>query len=238
MTQQEIAAQLGRSLAQPNVPKVTACWEAEFESAGFRGKYRAEVDFTVDPDGSLRDVEVRKVEATSAAGGADAPPDGSGSLGACIKGALGETNIATAGWVPAAPLRVNGFTLAFTDGSAEVRAAAKTAGSPMLIGPRANRCAGLYSFHPPREAALLDAEIAEARGLAERTAELDRDGHARALQRIYDVALELRRRHELDAGNAELGEESRARTLNQRDEAAKLARDVGESIGCEPPIEF
>jgi hypothetical protein len=238
LSQQELAAQLGRSLAQPNVPNVVACWEAEFESAGFRGQYRAEVDFTVAADGSVGDVEVRKVEAAGPTDGKDAPPDGSASLGACLKGALDATNIAAAGWVPSAPVRVNGFVLAFTDGSAEVRAAAKAAGTPVVIGPRSDRCAGLYAYHPPREPALLDAEMAEARGQAERAAELDRDGYARALQRIYDLALELRRRLELDAGNSELGEESRARTLQRRDEAAKLARDTGERIGCEPPMEF
>jgi hypothetical protein len=242
MTQQDVAAQLTRALAQPNVPNVAACWEAEFEAAGFRGAYRAEVDFTVEPDGSLRQVAVQSVKPQPPATGADepgdAPTDGSDALRTCLSRALEGMSIAASGWAPPAAIRVHGFVFSFADGSAEVRADAKAAGTQLLIGPRANRCAGLYAFHPPREAALLDADVAEARSAAERADDVDQDVRARALQRLYDTAIELRRRLEMDAANRELGEESRARTLERRDEAAKLLRDTGATIGCEPPIDF
>jgi hypothetical protein len=106
----------------------------------------------------------------------------------------------------------------------------------VLIGPRADRCRGLYGHDPPLEAAVLHQNLAEAQSQAAR-AESDGDGAglARALQQSYDLSLELAARLELDAASDDMTDKGHQRLVDELERARALAASVGAKIGCTPP---
>jgi hypothetical protein len=123
----------------------------------------------------------------------------------------------------------------FADASSQARKAAAQQTPNILIGPRADRCLGLYTHDPPRDAATLVAELAEAEQTVTKNASADADSRARALQRAYDLALELGDRLRTDLGTDRLSPASRTKTLEQIRRADDVARRVGRAIRCTPP---
>jgi hypothetical protein len=234
-TQAQLAADLEQAMVAQHLPKVLACWELEFEAAGFRGQYEAVADFTVEGGtGRLRDVTVTEVKPASAA------PSGSDEetikrFQSCLQAALPESSLQASGWKRAANLKVHGFRLAFGDASAQARKEAAQTSANVLLGPRANRCLGLYAFEPPREAATLMTELTEARGALGRIDPGKPDDLARALQKAYDIALELRARLTLDVSRADLRKASRDRTEAALRDAELTAEQMGARIGCAVP---
>jgi hypothetical protein len=65
----------------------------------------------------------------------------------------------------------------------------------------------------------------------------DPDSTARALQRAYDIALELRRRIELDGWQPDVPAESRRRLAKELASVERTAMELGASIGCTPSAE-
>lgn len=227
MSGQQLAARIGQSLSPEVVPEAVGCWEREFEAAGFKGEYMAVVDFTLDSSGQLGDVKVQAIEPTARAG-APATEEPTTSLSACLERALGRANLASSGWTPDGSVSVAGFRIALTDASAEARKAAAEAAANMLIGPRADHCLGLYSHHPPLDAARLMNELRTARAAAEAVPPDKRDELARALQKVYDLALELHKRLALDAATADDAHLTEEGLL----ESEHVAEKVGAQLGC------
>lgn len=234
-THQELAAQLQRATRQQHLPLVVACWESEFETAGFRGQYQAVVDFTVSSgSGRIGDVVVQQVLAVDAAAEDDTAATAE-RLAECLANALVRSSLARGGMKPGGDVHVKGFRFAFIDASSEARQAAADHAPTILIGPRASRCNGLYTHEPPREAAELVAELADAQGAARRIDPGEQDEWARALQKTYDVALELRARLELEARRDDLSAASRLRTRQELRRVQAIAQRTGALIGCEVP---
>src|SRR6185503_3066385 len=195
VTRADLAAQLRHAAVPDHLPKVLSCWETSFEASGFRGEYLAVVDFTVGPGGEITDPEVRELWDQGEGDGVPAVDD---PFKSCLLEALSSSSLGAAGLEPGRPVRVTGYRLLFSDGSKQARKDASERSPSMLIGPRADRCKGLYGNDPPRDAATLASELATAEADVARAGE-DRDKLARELQRSYDVALELRERLTRDA---------------------------------------
>lgn len=226
-------AQRVRAAAQPHaMPEVVACWEQAFETAGFRGEYLATVDFVIQPDGELREVAVRSlVDAQSGREVLDT--DEASTLRACVHDALTQTRLKMD---EEDEVTVVGYRIAFDDGSERAREEASERARHLLLGPRANRCAGLYTHEPPRDVARLQGELDEARRAAEQARGVDRDRLARALQQQYDVALELAERLRIASEEPTLSREARQRYLAELARARQTATTVGAAIGCRVPM--
>jgi hypothetical protein len=223
-----------QAAAQPgHLPRVVACWEKDLETAGFRGEYVATVDMVVEGGTSrLRDARVTAMQ----------PPDARGeALAACVEEALNgsalprEPDREGPGFAASSDILVRGYRIAFVGPSEEERARAAARLAHVLLGPRADRCQGLYAYDPPRDASTLFAEVAEHKQRAEGLAGGDTDLYARALQKAYDTELELRERLRLDAAEPDLPKESRRRLLKALKDAHKDAERTGSLIGCKAP---
>ncbi len=225
---EQLLGDLKRASSSHHLPRVVACYERAFEAAGFKGEYDAVVSLTVAADtGAIRDA---KVESMTTTGGEPAA-----ELGKCVEAALNGSSLAAGGMRPAQDVRVVGMRVAFRDASEEARKDAAEAESNVLIGPRSDRCSGLYGYQPPRAAAEIFKELDDARGKASQAGKGDPDGAARALQRAYDLALELRERIALDAKQGDLPAESKKRLADLQKTNDKTAREIGAQIGCQPP---
>lgn len=212
-----------------------ACWEKEFEAAQFQGGYTAVVDFTVEGGSSkIRDPKVRSLEPDPGTAGRDAS-----AFKGCIEAALGRSALPAAadqngpGFHSSGDVRVQGFRIAFTDSATRKRTVASERQANVLIGPRADRCQGLYSHDPPRDASTLYDEIAQATAQA-RDHATDPDLRARELQKEYDAQIELADRLVADLAQPGLPEANRTRTKKALAEAIEAARKTGAKIGCTP----
>jgi hypothetical protein len=224
---EQLAIDLKRATSANNLPKVVACYERVFEAAGFRGEHEALVSFTIAKEtGNIRDARVDKLSGDSAEG-----------LDRCLVDALNSSSLAGGGLKPSQDVEVSSMRIAFRDNSAEARKTAAETTSNVLLGPRADRCLGLYDHDPPRPAAALFSELSEAQAQAARVERDDPDGHARALQRAYDVSLELRKRLRLDARAEDLPKENRKRIADARAKASDTANVIAKKIGCRVPDE-
>jgi hypothetical protein len=234
-SRQELAAQLRVATGQDQIPKVVACWESAFEAAGFTGEYLAVLDFTVSAGtGQVRNAIVQELYDTST--GEPEPAEEMGhELSDCLVEALNDSSFGPSGMSPRGDVHVRGFRLAFTDASQKARAAASEHSPTVLIGPRANRCKGLYGHEPPRDAARLHQELADAQAEAARADGAERSRKARALQRSYDLTLELTARLKLDTHRDDLSDAGRERLFEELERARRLTADLGPKIGCQPP---
>jgi hypothetical protein len=223
---EQLAIDLKHAARQSHVPRVVACYERAFESAHFHGEYEVLVEFLVAADGGV--VRNARVESVSR------PNE---ELNRCLVAALNATSLAAGGFRPGGDVHVSGMRIAFRDTSAETRKSAEETSSNVLIGPRADRCFGLYDHDPPRPAAALFAELSDAQRQAARIERRSRgavltgpdpDGYARALQRAYDVALELRKRLTIDSRQADLAIESKKRIRDAQAKATDTARALQE----------
>lgn len=211
------------------IPKVLGCYEEAFEAGDFQGEFDATVDLLVEGDtGQVREAKVTRLSASKGQ-----PPE---ALGTCIEKALRESRILPGGTPPGSDLDLRGLRLAFRDATATTRASAATSGERFLVGPRSDRCLGLFSYAPPRLAPELVQELEDAKAKAARATD-DPDARARALQRAYDVALELRKRLELDGWQPGVAEESRRRMATELASVERTAIELGAQIGCTPRAE-
>lgn len=224
-----LAAEVRDASGPTRLPKVLGCYEEAFEAAGFAGEYEATVSFVVDGgSGAIHDATVTTLEARTGK-----VPE---TLGPCLVKALETSTLRPAGEPPSATLSVRDLHISFRDGSSAARANGSSPSEPMLVGPRANRCQGLYSHAPPREVAPLFKELDEAQTKVA-SSKSDPDTMARSLQHAYDVALELRRRIELDGWQPGLKPESRRRLAEELSRVERTAVELGAAIGCTPSAE-
>lgn len=234
-TKQQLVDELRNATQQQHLPEVVACWEREFEAAGFQGKYDALIDFTVElGSGKIRDVTVRSIEPVESESSVT-PTLGTEPLARCIEKALADANLSRGGFAPSTNVTVRDFRLRLADASSEARKDAAEQTPNILIGPRADRCLGLYTHEPPRDAAALIAELARAEQDVDKVEPSNLDGQARALQRVYDLALELADSLRRDLGDDDLSPPSRRKMLEQIRRAEAIARRTGRAIGCKPP---
>lgn len=230
----DLALELGRSATQAHLPKVVACWERAFEAAGFDGSYDAVVDFTVRAgSGDIDDTRVVSLIIPDADGAAGTPADDP-DMTRCLTEALEASSLGPGGMRPSVTVFVRGFRFTFSDAGTGQRDAASERATRVLIGPRADRCQGLYDHDPPREAAELLEALAAVQTEASET-ERDLDRHARALQQAYDVALELEKRLALELASGDLPAEGKARIEKELQRTAETSRKLGARIGCKPP---
>ncbi len=232
-----VAAQLAAAAQPGHLPGVVACWEKAVEAGGLQGEHTATVDFVVEGGtGRLREAKVRAIEPAEG-GGAEAAP---AALSACVEAALGasalprEADREGPGFAASRDVAVRGYRIAFAD-AREGRERASEKQAHVLIGPRTDRCQGLYTHDPPRDASALFAEIAEVEGRAASLRGSDRDAYARELQKLYDAQLELRERLRLDAAEPGLPPANRERVLAAREGADRAARATAARIRCEAP---
>lgn len=232
----DLEARLANAAVPSHLPLVKACWEKEFEAASFRGEYKATVDFVVTGGSSkIRGAKVRKLEPTDTD-----PSRDPAAFRACIEDALDNTALPTSddangpGFTTSNDLTVRSYVIAFVDASSKERAEAATRSEHVLIGPRADRCQGLYTYDPPRDEVDLYTAIDQAESGASQT-KAEPDQHARLLQKAFDLRLELRERLRLRLAAPDLPEANRKRLRSAIDETEAKARGVGAAIGCKVP---
>lgn len=225
-----VAASLATAVHPPRLPEVFACWEKEFEASGFQGEYVAVVDLVIDGAGKIHDAKVKSLEA--AAGGSSRDP---AAFRACLEQALNRSSLPVEndkdgpGFHVTFGVDISGMRIAFTDSPTRKKASGQRAN--MLVGPRADRCQGLYSHSPPRDASALYEEIATTDARAREYAS-DADRKARELQKKYDAELELVERLTADAADTGLPEANRARTKKALGELKEGAKKTAARIGC------
>lgn len=220
------AAEVQKAAAGHHMPRVVACWEQAFEENGFVGEYSLTVDFVVDANGQITRATV--VEAQDVTAGTPTPLADGHAFSACVATALEHTKLEGL----TGPLTVTGYRIAFTDPNRAERQKAADDAPSQLIGPRADRCQGLYGHRPPRDAGQLQKLLGEARAEAA-AAEKDADRRARSLQRSYDLAVELHERLERDAGRADLTRAGKKRVRKEMKKVAKVRDAIAAEIGCD-----
>ncbi len=228
-SQAQMASALQQAATNEHMPRVVACWESEFEKNGFAGEYLVTVNFEVTASGNVRHAHV--ADAVDVTGGDHQPLSDGSSFADCVESALDATSLAPAGMT--GPLTVKGYRIAFSDPSRDQRRAAQENAPSLLVGPRADRCQGLYTHDPPRDAGLLHKLLGQARASAAGHKK-NRDKLARAWQRSFDLALELHERLTRDARQrkATAGKE---RLLHELRRVAKVRDEIGRLIQCERP---
>lgn len=241
-----LAASLANAMRPARLPKVVACWEKEFEGAPAQSGYVATVDFVISGGSSkLREARVRSLAPLAGDDGpppADAawPADRQAAFKACVVSALDQSALPPSaddngpGFATSVDLAVTQFRIAFVDASAKHREAASARQTNVLVGPRADRCQGLYAHDPPQAATTLYAAVSEAEAHAGAPGE-DADSKARELQKAYDAQLELIERLDSDLQQPAIPEANRARLRDALAEARKAAERLGAKIGCKPP---
>lgn len=225
-TPRELAAQLQNAASSEAFPKVTQCWDQTHEALGLRGAYDVTADFTVGRDGKIGKALVDEVLDASSGSPAEGP--GVETLRSCIEQALEESTLA--GFSPSRPMAVSGYRFALRD--AQGGLGRREGSDPMLLGPRQNRCRGLYAYEPPRDAPALDRALEEAR--AEAGSAEHEDRRARALQRGYDLSLELVARLQLELERDDRPEASRDKIRGELGRVEGVRDELGAEIGCTP----
>jgi hypothetical protein len=242
---QAVAASLANAARPSRLPYVVACWEREFAAAPPDSGYVATVAFVVQAKTSkLQAAEVESITAVNEAG---APAKASGreaEIGACLKAAINQSSLPAdadadgPGFSTPADLQVKRFRIAFVDDSAKQRTAASAKQANVLVGPRADRCRGLFSHDPPRDASTLYAEIeradTQAAALHAQGHAGDQDLEARAEQQAYDTKLELAERLASDLAQPAIPEANRKRLRDALEQARAQAVKTGAKIGCKP----
>lgn len=241
-----LAASLANATRPSRLPKVVACWEHEFQDAPVQTGYLATVDFTLR--GKSSRIAQARVRSLSPIPGEDGPPpadalwpaEHEAAFRACVEEALNQEALPTSpdgdgpGFSTDGDLEVSSFRIAFVDASAKRREAASARQSHVLVGPRADRCQGLYSHDPPQAASTLFAAVSDAEARSRVPGE-DPVSKARELQKAYDAQLELLERLGSDLDQPAIPEANRARLREALGEARKNAERIGAKIGCKPP---
>ena len=228
--------QLANAMTHNNLPKVAACWEAQSEQPDFAGDLHAVVSFDVAAgSGAISHATIHQLQT----GDASAALDSSAALdvrshpfASCLLLALNASRLGSDAWSPSNNLQLSDVLLHFAGPSQ----ASRFDGPPRLVGPRADRCHGLSGHRPPRDAANIHGEFSAAQDEARRYRESDLDHHARALQRAYDLALELHQRLSLDAAAEGLSSRSAEHIRDEVGRAREQALALGARIGCKPDL--
>jgi hypothetical protein len=233
---QEIAAELVAAATPGRLRPVVACWEQEYEASGFQGEYMATLDLEITSAEMIRGARITALEPIGEA----ASGQNSGAFHACLQKAFvgiqlprkADTN--GPGYSSIVGATVHNYKIAFLGDQDERRKRAGGHQAHVLIGPRADRCQGLYVYDPPRDTSALFSEIGLSKGRVEATRGKDRDQHARELQKTYDLQLELAVRLRIDLTDRSLPPVHRKRLTEALDTARTEARATGAAIGCTP----
>ncbi|NUQ74288.1 MAG: hypothetical protein HUU21_12085 [Polyangiaceae bacterium] len=236
-SQQTIARDLVNAARPSRLPLVVACWEKEFEAAGFQGEHTAAVSFEIESGTS----KIRAAKVSSIEPSRDAPERDLAPFKACIEDALNQTSLPTAadkngpGFTTSSDLAVRNYRLQFTDPLADERKRASARQAHVLLGPRADRCQGLFAYDPPRDLSTLYNEIAASKSRAFQVKGQDPDLYARELQKGYDTMLELRAQMIAELADPAIPEANKKRTKQVLASLEESARNAGAKIGCALP---
>lgn len=211
---------------------VMACWEKEYESSGFDGEYIAIVDFEIGGDEHFRNAKVISLETKDQS----SPTHDLTAFRECIEKALNEVELPTKtdadgpGYSAILGVAVHNYRIAFLGDQEGRRQQAGGRQAHILIGPRADRCQGMYSYNPPRDTSSLFTEISLVQ--AKPAPAQDKDAQARESQKIYDLQLELAARLEADLADGSLPAPNRKRLEDALEKARSEITTTGARIGC------
>lgn len=237
VNEQTVARDLVNAARPSRLPLVVACWEKEFEAAEFRGEYTAVVSFEVESDTS----KLRAAKVTALEPSRDTPERDLAGFRSCIEDALNRSALPTAadkdgpGFKAPSDLAVRNYRLQFTDPSSDKRRLASARQAHVLIGPRADRCQGLFAYDPPRDSSTLYNEIAASKSRAFQAKGTDPADYARELQKGYDTMLELRARMSAELADPAIPAANKKRMQQVLEALEESARNAGAKIGCALP---
>lgn len=233
---QRLATELVAAATPGHLRPVVACWEQEYEASGFQGEYMATLDLEIAASEVIESARVTTLEPT----GESRSERDTGPFRACLEKAFvgielpSEADADGPGYSSLVGASVRNYKIAFLGDQDERRKRAGGRQAHVLIGPRADRCQGLYVYDPPRDTSALFTEIALGKSRAEGARGKDRDQHARELQKTYDLQLELAARLRADLADTSLPPANRKRLTEALDTARTEARATGAAIGCKP----
>jgi len=231
-TPRDRAASIIAASTSGHLRPVVACWEKEYETSGFAGEYVAIVDFDIGADEHFRNAHVSSIETVD-----KSPPDHDLTpFRECIEKALEQVELPTEndaggpGYSAFIGVAVRNYRIAFVGGQEGQRQQADGRQSHILIGPRADRCQGMYTYKPARDSSTLFTELSVMKDKPASTT--DKDAVARELQKTYDLQLELAARLEADLENSSLPAVNRKRLVDALDTARREIASIGPRIGC------
>jgi len=231
-TQRDRAGAIVAAATAGHLQPVVACWEKEYESSGFEGEYIAIVDFEIGANEHFRNTKVTSLETKDKS----TPTHDLTAFRECIEKALDEVELPTTtdadgpGYSAILGVAVQNYRIAFLGDQEGRRQQAGGRQANILIGPRADRCQGMYMYNPPRDSSALFTEISLVQ--AKPAPASDKDAQARDLQKIYDLQLELAARLEADLANGSLPAVNRKRLDDALDSARREISTIGARIGC------
>lgn len=231
-TPRDRAASIVSAATAGHLRPVVACWEKEYESSGFEGEYIAIVDFEIAWNEHIRDAHVKSLETKDGS----SPTHDLTAFRECIEKALNEVELPTKtdadgpGYSAIIGVSVHNYRIAFLGDQEGRRQEAGGRQAHILIGPRADRCQGMYSYNPPRDTSTLFTEISLVQ--SKPASPQDKDAQARELQKIYDLQLELAARLEADLANRSLPAANRKRLVDALEKARAEITATGARIGC------
>jgi hypothetical protein len=231
-TPRDRAAEIVAAATAGHMRPVVGCWEKEYETSGFRGEYIAIVDFEIGGNEHFRNAKVTSLEPVDKS----SPTHDMTEFQACVEKALNEVALPKSndadgpGYSTILGVSVHNYRIAFLGDQEGRRQEAGGRQAHILIGPRADRCQGLYAYNPPRDSSALFTEIALMQ--AKPASPQDKDAYARELQKMYDLQTELVARLETDLSNPAIPAANRKRLIDALDTARREITTTGERIGC------
>jgi len=232
LTRTQIDSGVRQAMSQDALPKVVACYEDAYERNGFSGEFIARVDFTIESGtGALQDVAVQSIAPLPSGGHTTTDVDE--AFRACLPKALASTRVKPLSSL--STVHVTNYPIAFKAPRASELKDGKAHGGAILVGPRDDRCRGLYSYRPPRDAAALYTQLGQLKAELSRVKAGAADQRARTLQQSYDVMLELRLRLRMATKRKELKAGSRRRMREAIITLTDSLNQTGNQIGCTPP---
>lgn len=234
-TPRDRAATIIAASTAGHMAPVVACWEKEYESSGFQGEYLAVVDFEIGADEHFGNARVTSLEPIDPS----SPTHDLTAFRECVEKALDQIELPKSddaggpGYSAFIGVAVHKYRIAFVGDQEGRRQEAGGRQSHILIGPRADRCQGMYTYNPPRDTSTLFTEISLVQ--SKPAPAQDKDAQARELQRLYDLHLELVARLEADLAPA-LPPANRNRLLAALEVAKREIASTGERIGCPAKI--
>lgn len=236
VSEQTLAQNIANAARPSSLPLVVSCWEKEFEASEFRAEYVATMSFVVEGGTS----HIRGAKVTSLDPSRDTPPRDPAAFTACVEGAMNRSTLPNTptsegpGFVHSWDVAVNRYRIAFLDASQNKRKMASKRQAYVLLGPRADRCQGLYTHDPPRDAATIYTQIDANNAMAARYKSSEPDLYAREIQKAYDAKLELRDRLALDLSDPGVPEANKKRVKKALEDTESSAKATGALIGCTP----
>ncbi len=231
-TPRDRAGAIVASATSGHLRPVMACWEKEYETSGFQGEYIAIVDFEIAFNEHFRNAHVKSLEPADKSG----PVHDMTAFRECVEKALNQVELPTEndaggpGYSVFIGVSVHNYRLSFHGDQEGHRQEAGGRQANILIGPRADRCQGMYTYKPPRDTSSLFTEISV--GQSKLLPVQDKDARARELQKMYDLQLELVARLEMDLTNRTLPAVNRQRLVDALETARSEITKTAERIGC------